>query len=84
MQAENLETDTAIGGAVFEPEAVVNMRSGLDRAWSSLPTERRTFEIMDAMAAAIVRLAVHGERDPVQLSAYALEAVITQAPNGTL
>jgi hypothetical protein len=51
------------------------MRSGLDLALDSIPRERRTLDIMDVLVAAIVRLAVLGERDPVQLSLGALRAV---------
>jgi hypothetical protein len=76
MPAENEEMHAATEWGVFGPEDVTRMRSGLDRAWDSLPPERRTPENMDTLAAAIVRLAKPGERDPVQLSTLALKAVM--------
>jgi hypothetical protein len=76
MSAKNEETHTAAEGGVFDPDDVTRMRSGLDHAWDSLTPERRTPENMDILAAAIVHLATGGERDPVQLSALALRAVM--------
>jgi len=47
---------------------VAVLRASLGQAWNSLRPECQTIENMDAMAAAILRSATYGERDPVQLS----------------
>jgi hypothetical protein len=39
---------------------------------------------MDTLAAVIVHLAAQGERDPIQLSAHALQAAIREVPHGAL
>ena len=52
------------------------MRSCFDQAWNALPFETRTLANRDTIAAAIVRLAARGERDPARLSEYALKAII--------
>jgi hypothetical protein len=51
------------------PTFVAVLRASLDQAWNALRPECQTIENRDAMAAAIVRSATYGERDPVQLSA---------------
>jgi hypothetical protein len=76
MPAENEEMNTAPEMGFFGPDDLTRMRSGLDQAWNSLPPERRTLANRDTLAAAIVRLAMQGNRDPIQLSALALQAVM--------
>jgi hypothetical protein len=67
---------------VFGPEDVAVLRASLDQAWDALRPECQTIENRDAMAAAIVRSATYGERDPVQLSAQALKAITPEATCG--
>ena len=80
----NPRSNAAVEAGVFEPEDVACLRSGLDQAWNSLPPERRTIANMDILAAEIVRVAMDSERDPVRLSAQALNAVIPEVPCGAL
>jgi hypothetical protein len=76
---------TAIEWGTFGPEDVAKMRSCLDKVWDCLPPERRTNENKELLAAAIVRLATHAERDPVRLSERALRSAMTsEASNGAL
>jgi hypothetical protein len=63
----------------FGPEDLAVLRVSLDQAWNALRPECQTIENRDAMAAAIVRSATYGERDPVQLSAQALKAIPPEA-----
>jgi hypothetical protein len=51
------------------------MRQSLNQAREALPPESRTAENMDALALAIMRVATHGERDPIQLVVHALKAI---------
>jgi hypothetical protein len=80
----NPSLNEAVEAGVFEPEDVACLRSSLDHAWNSLPPEHRTSANMDILAAEIVRVAMHSERDPVRLSAQALKAVMPEVPHGTL
>jgi len=84
MPAETEETNTGIEGGVFGPEDLTAMRSRLDQAWTSLPPEGRTLANRDALAAAILFLATHGERDPVHLHALASRAIMPDALHGAL
>ena len=56
----------------FDPETLIVLRAAVDRAWASLPASRRTTEIRNRMAHAIVQSATLGERDVRRLSAYAV------------
>ena len=52
--------------------AIAALRVAVDRAWNSVPPERRTANARDRIARAIVQSATLGERDPARLSAYAV------------
>ena len=60
---------------------VAVLRASLGQAWNSLRPECQTIENRDAMAAAIVRSATYGERDPVQ-PVQALKAITPEATCG--
>jgi hypothetical protein len=79
MAAETEETNTRIDWGIFGPEDLAAMRSGLDQAWTSLAPEGRTLANRDVLAAAIIRVAARGERDPVHLSALALRAIMPES-----
>jgi hypothetical protein len=65
----------AVKAGVFAPEDLAVLRASFDRAWNVVPPEGRIPENMDVMAAAIMRAATSGERDPIRLSGHALEAI---------
>lgn len=78
--AERTEIETG----VFGPEDLAVLRASLDQAREALPPESRTTESMQSLAAAIVRVATHGERDPVRLSELALKAITPGATHGAV
>jgi hypothetical protein len=55
----------AYGG--FDSEALNVRQAALDQAWAALPPDRRTAEIRERMAHAIMGLALLSERDPADL-----------------
>jgi hypothetical protein len=59
---------TPFGSESFDSEAVILLRSAVDRAWRTLPHQRQTARNKNLIADAIVHSAVEGERDPVLLS----------------
>ena len=67
-----------IAFATFDPETLSIMQAALDRAWGSLPTQRRTAGIKERMAEAIMRSAAEGELDQTRLHAIAGPAVKTE------
>jgi hypothetical protein len=59
----------------FDPEALAVLKSAFDDACSALPAGQQTVVIRAQLAQRILHKAREGERDPVALRAYALEAV---------
>jgi hypothetical protein len=57
----------------FDAETVRQLEDILERAWESLPSERREHTTKSHVAQRILRLAAEGERDPAQLHAYAVQ-----------
>lgn len=79
-EAKRAEIETG----VFGPEDLAVLRAGLDQAREGLPPESRTAENMQSLAAAIMRVAMHGERDPARLSDLALKAIKPGAIHGAV
>jgi hypothetical protein len=59
-------------GAVFEPDEIKLMRSGLDEAAIILPKTERTSAVKVRLALRILSAAANGERDPNKLRIAAL------------
>jgi hypothetical protein len=51
---------------VFDSEALGLMQAALEHAWAALPPDQQNAETRERIAQAVVRLAMHWERDPVQ------------------
>jgi hypothetical protein len=63
-------------GAVFQPEVIELMRAVLDEATAMLPEANRTSTVKADIASHILACAAEGERDPLQLKAAAMSAVM--------
>jgi hypothetical protein len=50
----------------FDSEALGLMQVALEHAWAALPPDQRTAETRERIAQAVVKLAMHWERDPMQ------------------
>jgi len=59
----------------FDPETLAVLQSAFDEAYAALPAGQQTAAIRAQLAQRILHKAREGERDPVALRAYALEAV---------
>ena len=59
----------------FDPETLDVLRAALDDACLALPAEQQSAGMRTKLAERILRKASQGERDPLRLRAYALEAV---------
>jgi hypothetical protein len=51
---------------VFDSEALKLMQAALDESWEALSPDQQTPENRERIAQAVVTLAMHWERDPVQ------------------
>jgi len=58
----------------FDPEALAVLKAAFDDACLALPAGQRTAGMRTRLAERIMRKAREGERDPLRLRAYALEA----------
>ena len=59
----------------FDPETLDVLKSAFDDAYRALPAGQRTAEMRTKLAERILRKASQGERDPLRLRAYALDAL---------
>ena len=75
MTFEHLGVNAGLTQGVFGPEDLAILRASFERAAKALPSERRTQANVEAMAAAIIRKAAEGERDPLLLSGHALKSI---------
>jgi hypothetical protein len=50
----------------FDSEALGIMHAALEQAWAALSPDQQTAETRERIAQAVVKLAMHWERDPVQ------------------
>src|SRR5271163_2275565 len=66
----------------FDSEALAFLQAAVDRAWGTLPLDRRTPVVKERMAKAVMRSAAQGERDPVRLKAIAAAAVLAEPADG--
>ena len=64
------------GGAVFDHETILIMKSSLDAAWEQLGSVEQAKTSKSVLASRILRAAAQGERDPVRLRTYALLRVV--------
>jgi len=58
----------------FDPETLDVLKSAFDDAYLALPVGQQTAGMRAKLAERILRKASQGERDPLRLRAYALEA----------
>jgi len=65
-----------MGGAVFQPELIELMRAVLDDATLTLPEAKRTSAMKAEIASHILASAAKGERNPAELKAGALRAIV--------
>jgi hypothetical protein len=63
-------------GASFDPQTLVILEAAFDEAWLTLKSIGNTTVKPDELARCVLRLAMDGERDPVQLHDGALKGVI--------
>lgn len=56
----------------FDPETIALLRTTLDRAWESLPPNRKSELSRSLLAERILKAAALGERDPERLRVLAL------------
>ena len=69
-----------IAFATFDSETLDELQSVLDRAWLSVPPERRSFQVKERMAQAVMRSSSEGEHDPIRLAAIAGAAAALAKP----
>jgi len=67
--------------AAFDAKA---LQAAVDHAWRDLPPNRRTTQVKELMAEAVMRLANTGERDRVRLKGIALFAALVEPADATL
>ena len=60
----------------FDPKTLVVLETAFDEAWITLKSIGNTTVKPDELARSVFRLAMEGERDPVQLHDGALEGLI--------
>jgi len=60
----------------FDPSTLVVLEAAFDEAWLTLKSIGNTTVKPDELARSVLRLAIKGERDPVQLHDGALEGLI--------
>jgi hypothetical protein len=65
-----------IGNGSFDPETLVIVETAFDEAWITLRTNGQDNITPNELARCILRLAMEGERDPMQLHDGALSALI--------
>ena len=63
-----------IAFAAFDPKSLKTLQIAVDHAWRNLPPDRRTSQIKDRIAKAVMRSAAEGERDPTRLDGIAVAA----------
>jgi hypothetical protein len=71
-----LREETAMGGAVFQPELIALMKAVLDDVTMTLPEARRTSAMKAEIASKILACAAKGERNTAALKAFALLALV--------
>lgn len=62
--------------SAFNPQTLVLLETAFDEAWWTLKSVGNKTVKPDELARAVLRLAMEGERDPVQLHDGALEGLI--------
>ena len=67
---------TGTVGDSFDPDTLALLRQVLDDAWQGLSPKQQSRILKSDFAQTIVRLARHGERDPVRLRSVAVTEVI--------
>lgn len=67
-------------GATYDPETLDLLRSVLDDAWARIPPQQRCGTSKSDIAVRILKLAAHGERDPVRLKTAALLVEVSNLP----
>ena len=70
----------------FDPQTLVVLETAFDEAWITLKSFGNTTAKPDELARSVLRLAMEGERDPVQLHDGALKGLIPACawPRGRL
>jgi hypothetical protein len=63
----------------FDPQTLVLLEAAFDEAWLTLKSVGNTTVRPNELARAVLRLAMEGERDPVQLHDEALEGLLPAA-----
>ena len=67
-----------IAFATFDSETLDLLQAAIDGVWQNLPSDRRTIQIKERMAGAVVRRRTKGVRDPARLAATTLAAAFSQ------
>jgi hypothetical protein len=80
MLAEISQSYPANEMGVLELEDQDILQTAFEEAWEFMPPRRRTRATRYALAAAIARLAAHGNYDPGLLSIRALSGFIPEVP----
>ncbi len=62
--------------SAFDPQTLVVLEAAFDEAWWTLKSVGNNTVKPDELARSVLRLAMEGERDPVQLHDGALEGLI--------
>jgi hypothetical protein len=78
-QKNNKKGDRAMRGfhsSSFDPQTLVVLETAFDEAWLTLKSIGNTTVKPDELARYVLRLAMEGERDPIQLHDGALQGLI--------
>src|SRR5262249_34397650 len=67
------------GNGAFDPQTLVLLEAAFDEAWLTLKSVGNKTVKPDELARAVLRLAMEGERDPIQLHDGALEGLLSAA-----
>jgi hypothetical protein len=67
-----------IAFAAFDSKSLKTLQLAVDHAWRNLPPDRRTSQIKDRIAKAVMRSAAEGERDLTRLDGIAVAAVAAE------
>jgi len=67
-----------IAFAAFDSQVLKTLQIAVDRAWRNLPPDRRTSQIKDRIAKAVMRSAAEGEWDLTRLDGIAVAAVAAE------
>ena len=60
---------------ILDPQAIAQLKAVLSEVVLSLPKTQRSCEMQASLAAQLLKLAAHGEKDPIRLKELALQSL---------